>query len=977
MKYKINSKFYVRVPYFSYNFFSEELKKISDYKTKKNFILENFKESLFINSPSLYNNILRDEGSKSDLEETIEKYLIRAATRPTPFGLNAGVMNGLFTGRSEVEIGKFRKNIRPDFTWFIKILKMVEKDLGEDLLVRKNERLIIDSFNIHLPRTTMYSDNEELNESITVEKLPALELVLKCTDTFVSKKSLYIKVKDTYKDIDKKFFMDYLDQLLAKEILISNLRPTLKRNDLLSELIQKIDSKKNYGDLISKLRKLIERFKDINGTEIDSKETIIDLSDSLKNLVEAEKYLHVDMYSDSLVEFPNLIQRDVQEFINFISKFSFYDSYDSYIAEFRNKFGEQLVPVTVMLDPNAGLGIPEKRVNEKVKFLDNFYLSFFEMFEKSIHSDESDIKLEKLTSFLHDDKKDNIEEKGRDLRSLEISLFIGKGKQGDIIYEISPMVGSTHSQKSRGRFNYLLKSLEKVHEDEVDTVFFPNNTNNANVMCSSPISNKILATDLSIDDNAQITLHLSDIYAGVSGDKIVFFDRNDGKQINFFSSNMFRIDRFPIEIRTLLELSWRQEKFPLEFVLQLQHVIEHVNFDTPRITYKNVIIIPRSWKLSEFFSDRIDYSTFEKKLEEVRGFKKIPNSIYFGVDDNKIILDLTNPLHKKILFNSLKKNVKLPIYENLFEQYSPILERKQHTYIGEFVFSATLQKEERRYLVKNEAFNTYHEDKENIRLPFTNWISLKLYMSKYSEDIFISRSLVAFVNRLSSENILKDFFFIRYKDPEEHLRVRFELNSDKQKDFITLYDNFISEIPKDILGNIVIDTYKPEVFRYGGEENLNSAHKAFFQDSLWSIQRVSAQLLNGYPYSEIEEAYMDIYNLVDTLKIPKERLLKYLSAFKNQSIVFKNYRKFVEKLRKTVPSRIDDEIFGNELYFYWQEIEMSISDEKRKAYILQSLIHMRFNRVIGINRELENKACYYFYKSLVSEIKSQNRRDIQ
>ena len=52
------------------------------------------------------------------------------------------------------------------------------------------------------------------------------------------------------------------------------------------------------------------------------------------------------------------------------------------------------------------------------------------------------------------------------------------------------------------------------------------------------------------------------------------------------------------------------------------------------------------------------------------------------------------------------------------------------------------------------------------------WIYLKIYICEEVADEFIYSEMCGFINNLKDKKILKQWFFIRYSDPDFHIRLR-------------------------------------------------------------------------------------------------------------------------------------------------------------------------------------------------------------
>lgn len=93
----------------------------------------NFEEAIAIASNDLYQN-LNKENSIDRL--ILQKYLIRASTRCTPFGLFSGVSKGKLSEENNLVLSDYKKKSMVDIQWLYKIIKKVELEIGSNLKVK-------------------------------------------------------------------------------------------------------------------------------------------------------------------------------------------------------------------------------------------------------------------------------------------------------------------------------------------------------------------------------------------------------------------------------------------------------------------------------------------------------------------------------------------------------------------------------------------------------------------------------------------------------------------------------------------------------------------------------------------------------------------------------------------------------------------------------------------------------------------------
>jgi thiopeptide-type bacteriocin biosynthesis protein len=113
------------------------------------------------------------------------------------------------------------------------------------------------------------------------------------------------------------------------------------------------------------------------------------------------------------------------------------------------------------------------------------------------------------------------------------------------------------------------------------------------------------------------------------------------------------------------------------------------------------------------------------------------------------------------------------------------------------------------------------------------WLYAKLYTGKGTCDHVLRDLVHPLVERLREARAFDRWFFIRYSDPDWHLRLRFRGRSDVLfgKALPMLHALGEPLLASGVLWKIVLDTYEPETDRYGGDVGLELAERLFEVDS--------------------------------------------------------------------------------------------------------------------------------------------------
>lgn len=133
--------------------------------------------------------------------------------------------------------------------------------------------------------------------------------------------------------------------------------------------------------------------------------------------------------------------------------------------------------------------------------------------------------------------------------------------------------------------------------------------------------------------------------------------------------------------------------------------------------------------------------------------------------------------------------------------------------------------------------------------PGEEWATLKLYGSSGAlEDLVRTLGEEPIASSLQRADLHR-WFFLRYRDPEPHIRLR--MQADRQtlwRDLVpSVLDAFNSPTLRRLISNIVIEPYVRETQRYRGNEGMVVFERAFHADSL---NAVAATIARGPAPSE-------------------------------------------------------------------------------------------------------------------------------
>lgn len=288
-------------------------------------------------------------------------------------------------------------------------------------------------------------------------------------------------------------------------------------------------------------------------------------------------------------------------------------------------------------------------------------------------------------------------------------------------------------------------------------------------------------------------------------------------------------------------------------------------------------------------------------------------------------------------------------------------------------------------------------------IPGSEWIYLKLYTGYKSADNILLNRIYPLILDLKKEKLISNFFFIRYSDPQPHIRLRIKTNSQAYYTpiFQKIYESFHPCIDNGLLISVVCDTYQRELERYG-ETTMELAEQLFDIDSLAVLELLKVLHNSNSPE---QERWLLSLRLIDELLMAFNYDLQaksiqvgnysqsYLKEFhfdrkycRQLDDKYRNNRLAIEQTLQGLLLKEYDKILlnrmqglrliGKQLYNYEMQGNLMVNGEK----LVNSYMHMTMNRLFRSKNRIYEMVVYYFldkyYKSEIAKKKYNGRLPI-
>jgi thiopeptide-type bacteriocin biosynthesis protein len=274
-------------------------------------------------------------------------------------------------------------------------------------------------------------------------------------------------------------------------------------------------------------------------------------------------------------------------------------------------------------------------------------------------------------------------------------------------------------------------------------------------------------------------------------------------------------------------------------------------------------------------------------------------------------------------------------------------------------------------------------------LPCDEWLYIRIYTGHRTADKILSEILYLLWKKYNKKGLSKTWFFVRYSDPDFHLRFRAKMtgNDGNYKLLDEVKQMFRPLTDAGLVWEIDIGTYMPERERYG-TESMPLVEQIFCADSIAVTKSLCSGLFGNdednrwlYAIASIDQLLDDFeFNLEDQKSLLLELSRSYGKEFgKNKDLAkqlsdkFRQHRKNITGLLSGDSDHLIHEVLSKrsllaeeavkKVLNMYKEGQMSVS----KNDLLSSLIHMSMNRIFRNNNRLHEMVVYdllfRYYKS--------------
>lgn len=995
-------------------------------------------EALYVASPELYNSFTgliegRVKTGVDKLLKTLYKYLVRMTTRSTPYGLFAGCAVGELGQKTCIAFEgaePFRKHVRLDMNYMA--------ELADGLLQKSAIRSEVKFF----PNTSLYqigdayryvesalNNKKRLYVLASADRNAYLDRVISTARNGATIRELADCIIS--EDVNREDAEQFVDAIVGAQILVSELAATVTGEEFFFTIVDKLkgitgatedlEQLNKIADLLQSEEQGVDKYREVESVLAEHFVTT-----GSKDLVQTDLFLETQSctINEKAVA---LLTKEYQN-LACLGYRNPLPELDQFKKRFLARYEQREMPLLEVLDCETGIGYGDAMAGRA----DNLPLLDEIQWPEGPKTAEADVSAAaELRDALY---QQSLAEKRAcicltDGILNEFRKTIGDTAQSpDSFYLFGNIIAGSQDEVDSGNFKFAFKAMggpsglkligrfchgnsrlaewakKAVAEEEAlggegvyaEVAHLPE-ARVGNVLMrphlrefeipylsgsSMPRENQILPEDLMVS-------------VSVAGEVILRSKRLNKRVFPRLTNAHNFSEGLPV-YRFLCELTYQHDYRYLGW--EWGHLAS--NTFLPRVEYKHWILSRATWNIDGKMVKNLvgnDLLTV-REWRVLRNAFHIPRFVQLRQGDSELLIDGDSDFAVEIVSDAIRKFDKVTLTEFPEYEQNGFLGKPGQTYLNEILLPLLHKKEP---FLRKQLWEEQSAAGPAVRRDFmtgSEWLYVKIYAGTRTADRLLTSVIKPFADRLMAESTIEKWFFIRYGDPDNHIRLRFFHGHDKsfwQTVLAELHILMEPYLSNGTVHKIQLDTYKRELERYG-HHAFEEIESIFFADSV-----ATADLLNMLSGDEGEHfrwltglrgVDMLLSDLGFTLEDKKafagllqERFFREFRGDTHLNVQLNNkYRQHAEEIRSFLDSGHDarngiDGIVAV-LERRSERIRASLASILPRSEIsvnnlANSLVHMFVNRLF-VSQQREHELVVYHYLKKYYESKLARREKV-
>ena len=693
-------------------------------------------------------------------------------------------------------------------------------------------------------------------------------------------RNLTIKVMTYATGADIQFAdREVVEQIVAAQILVSELEPALTGDDFLVQIqdtlaavaAQEVSEDVTFvQQILAQVQVALRRIETSGGDYSLEKFTDVEqLLSQLPTPFDRKVLFQIDAY---LPHTEGQLNRGVLN--KLIAKIptlmkltpTGHATLEDFVNKFYERYEDEEVPFVLALDPEAGIGFPAGHAKGDVSPLaEGVGMGSSGTAAKSLTIPEQHhFLLQKIAEAqltgayqidISEDDLRNQEVKNTRLPLTNTAMFSVIRENGREKIVLDSFGGATGTFLL-GRFGHtdasvlhLLQEISQAEDEAVPEVIFADivhlpEARTGNVIIRPQLKQYQIPylSKASCDKDHEISI--SDLMISVRGNQVLLRSKSLNKIIIPRLSNahnysgLASLDAYyflcAVQAQSVrLGLSTFTQSFDSLFMFMPRLVLDGIILSEAQWNFKDSHLKP----LIDAFKKN-NAAALNETLHAWRTTYKIPRHIALVDFDNELYLDLENEWMLETFLNEIKSREQFTIKEFLYQADTSVVRSERGWHTNQFVVAFKHEPE-----TPNAAPKALKLHTDTVNRKFfagSEWLYYKIYLGMKTADVLLSEVIYPLAEQFVAEGLIDRYFFIRYADPQHHIRVRFHFaDSQHSAQVIRAFQEALAPlVAAKTVSAVVNDTYNRELERYG-RNSIEAVEAYFHADSAAILQFLS------------------------------------------------------------------------------------------------------------------------------------------
>ncbi|QXV63903.1 lantibiotic dehydratase [Mucilaginibacter sp. 21P] len=965
-------------------------------QVKDHLKLPFFKNAIFLASKTFYRE-LEKKGFDYDLltkkeKGTLIKYVNRMSHRPTPFGLFSSFSVLEWDRQDKIVLEDRKVHFKYDFKKIIQVTDHISLyDQEKCTYVINHSMYKVGEVYRYLTRVAN-EDEKCFNFSIcAIEANLFLEQIISHCQVKRSFDKIVNFISDN-EDIEPDYAKNIIGRLIDLQVLLNNQMPNITGSAYEDYL-------KDQGLLdgtacvnIEQGSGFITSLNEPTGNDLLLKNVVDNTHDYYVNL---ERNTVANSLSD---EYQVKLEEGLKCLIRLSSVNQPNTRLSSFVKAFRKKFDAQVVPLLYCLDPETGVGYDDLAESGRDKTLldDIVWQENVSQQKRGTWSELHSFFLEKgqlgsmstLVINITDDDLNKLTNNSEEVNLPPTTSLIFRIVNDRLIIESAGSVTGTALIGRFTRFNAkiadLARQIAQAEQRYNSDVLFADiahicNYHTANINSRLNIySHEIpVLTSSVVEDDSQI--HLDDLWVSVNSGQLILQSKKHKKRVIPRLSSAFNHNRNNLTVfRFLCDVQYDQ--ISSNWQLDLSELFPGLTY-YPRIEYKSVIIALAEWHLKK---NELSFINTASKTECLKNFNKfrsvynLPDVVALTVHDHQLVFDLN--INEDVFFfiETVKAENSFVVREFLMPDTDGAIvkDTEGKPYISQFV--ASLYHWDQIYQPLTTSITETPVKSRNM-MPGGEWLYFKLYCHTARANEIIVEHLLPVINALLDEEKINQWFFVRYLDPDFHLRLRVKCNGNNEGAIFAQITKVLNQlVGVNAMSNYQVSIYEREIERYSAGL-IEYFEDIFYHSSQYVCDYLNQTLIDGLDLDYDIFAFISTQNIIRVFNLDGDELIAFLSQvcdnfskeFKIEEsqkhrldTKFRSFRKRLDDLLHTPGDDLNLLCYGvanTSLVGSIQQLLAVIWAERSdlKLKWLADIVHMHLNRIFVEDSRRQEYIIYF------------------